>query len=75
MTEKKLITKVRDSIRTMHYSIRTEKAYIQWIIRFVKFHNLRHPEKMGASEVQEYLNYLAVKCDLAASSQNQAFTP
>lgn len=72
MTEKKLITLVRETLRVKHYSIRTEKAYIQWIIRYVKFHKMQHPKNMSAKEVQDYLTYLAVKCKLAASSQNQA---
>ena len=72
MTEKKLLITVREIIRAKHYSIRTEKAYIQWIIRYVKYHKMRHPKELSARDVQDYLSYLAVKSNLAASSQNQA---
>ena len=70
--EKKLLTQVREKIRVKHYSIRTEKAYLDWIYRFIVFHNKKHPAGMGAPEIQHFLNYLAVNLNVAASSQNQA---
>ena len=48
----KLIDQVRDVVRKKHYSIRTEQAYVQWIRRFILFHNKRHPKDMG-EEVQK----------------------
>ena len=72
MTEKKLLVIVKEKLRAKHYSIRTEKSYIDWIIRYVRFHNLQHPNKMGAKEIQQFLNYLAVTCNVASSTQNQA---
>jgi integron integrase len=56
----------------LHYSPRTEKAYVHWIRRFILFHNKRHPREMGASEVEAFLSHLAVKERVAASTQNQA---
>ena len=44
----KLLDQVRLAIRTRHYSIRTEEAYVQWIRRFILFHHKRHPKEMGA---------------------------
>jgi len=72
--EKKLLDRVRDAIRAKHYSIRTEEAYVNWIKRFILFHNKRHPLEMGADEVEEYLTYLAVEQHVAASTQNQALS-
>jgi len=69
--KKKLLEQVRDEIRTRHYSIRTEQAYVQWIKRFILFHDTRHPSEMGAREISAYLTHLAVEQKLAASSQNQ----
>jgi len=43
MSTPKLIDKVRDAIRVRHYSIRTEESYIQWIKRYIFFHNKTHP--------------------------------
>ena len=51
----KLLDQVRYAIRTKHYSIRTEEAYVQWIRRFILFHNKRHPKDMGAEEVRQFL--------------------
>ncbi len=71
---KKLLDRVRDAIRVKHYSIRTEQAYVNWIRRFILFHDKRHPKDMGAAEIEEYLTYLAVERNVAASTQNQALS-
>jgi site-specific recombinase XerD len=63
---------VREQIRIRHYSPRTEKTYIGWIRRFVRFYGRRHPREMGAKEVTAYLSYLATERKVAASTQNQA---
>ena len=70
----KLLDQVRDQIRTLHYSIRTEEAYISWIRDFILFHHKRHPADMGAPEVRAYLSHLAVERQVAASTQNQALS-
>ncbi len=72
--EKKLLDTVRDVIRLKHYSIRTEEAYVNWIRRFILFHNKRHPKEMGTTEVEAFLTHLAVEGHVAASTQNQAFS-
>ena len=72
--KKKLLDRVRDAIRTKHYSIRTEEAYANWIKRFILFHDKRHPKEMGADEVEAFLTYLAVERNVAASTQNQALS-
>jgi integron integrase len=73
-TCKKLLDRVRDAIRVKHYSIRTEQAYVNWIKRYIIFHNKRHPNQMGAAEIEAFLTHLAVKENVAASTQNQAFS-
>ena len=70
----KLIDRVREAIRVKHYSLRTEQTYIDWIKRFIIFHGTRHPGEMGADEVRDFLSDLAVKQNVAASTQNQAFS-
>jgi integron integrase len=72
MSDKKLLEQVRDKIRVKHYSYRTEQSYVQWIKRFIIFHNKQHPKDMGEKEINEYLTFLAVKSKVAASTQNQA---
>ncbi len=69
----KLLDQVRNTLRRRHYSIRTEEAYVGWIRRFILFHGKRHPQEMGAPEVEAFLTHLAVNRKVAASTQNQAF--
>lgn len=59
-------------MRRLHYSERTEEAYIHWIFEFVRFHGRRSPREMGAPEITAFLNHLAVERRVAASTQNQA---
>ena len=68
----KLLTQVAELLRVLHYSRRTEKAYVDWAKRFILFHHKRHPREMGAAEIEAYLTHLAVAGKIAASTQNQA---
>ena len=65
---------MRQTIRSNRYSPRTEEAYVDWIKRFIRFHGIRHPQEMGADEVRSFLTHLATELDVAASTQNQAFS-
>lgn len=67
----KLLVQVCERIRSLHYSIHTEEAYVDWVRRFVLFHDKRHPLDMGAGEVGTFLTYLAVEGRVASSTQNQ----
>ena len=69
---KRLLDRVRDAIRLKGYSVRTEEAYVDWIKRFILFHDKRHPQEMGYSDVRAFLLHLAVEGGVAASTQNQA---
>jgi integron integrase len=68
----KLLDRVRDRIRAKHYSLRTERTYLQWIRRFILFNDKRHPADMSAPEVEGFLTHLAIEGRVAASTQNQA---
>ena len=68
----RLLDQVRHRCRVKHYSIRTESCYVDWIRRFILFHDKRHPADMGAPEVEAFLSHLAVNRNVAASTQNQA---
>jgi Phage integrase, N-terminal SAM-like domain len=70
----RLLDRVRDEIRSRHYSRRTEKAYVAWIRRYIFFHGKRHPAEMGAPEITRFLTSLAVDRKVAASTQNQALS-
>ncbi|WP_459704311.1 phage integrase N-terminal SAM-like domain-containing protein [Stutzerimonas marianensis] len=67
-----MLDQVREQIRLKHYSIRTEHVYCEWIKRYIRFHDYRHPVEMGGPEVEALLSDLAVRRDVSASTQNQA---
>jgi integron integrase len=71
---RKLLDQVRDALRVKHYAYRTEESYVQWIRRYILFHNKRHPKDMSEPEVQAFLTHLAVEGNVAASTQNQALS-
>ncbi len=58
--------------RTEHYAYRMEETYTKWIKRFFRFFGNQHPRKLGASEIQRFLTYLATDLHVSTSSQNQA---
>lgn len=68
----RLLDRLREALRVRHYSLRTEGAYVDWARRYILFHGKRHPEAMGALEVQSFLTHLAVERKVSASTQNQA---
>jgi hypothetical protein len=70
----KLLDRVRATMRLNRYSPRTEATYVDWIRRFIRFHGVRHPQEMGAEEVKAFLSHLAMQMNVAASTQNQAFS-
>jgi integron integrase len=68
----KLLVQVRQQIRLRNYSIRTETVYAEWVKRYIRFHQYRHPQEMGAAEIEAFLTHLAVKRNVSGSTQNQA---
>jgi len=68
----KLLEQVVAKLRVKHYSMRTEKAYVDWIKRYILHHGKRHPKDMGVAEVEAFLTHLAVERNVSASTQNQA---
>jgi len=70
----RLLDQVHARLRLKHYSLRTERAYVGWIRRFILAHGKRHPRDMGAAEVEGFLSTLAVEGRVAAGTQNQALS-
>jgi site-specific recombinase XerD len=70
--KQKLLDQVRTVLREKHYSIHTEHSYVNWIKRFILFHDKRHPRDMAAPEIETFLIHLAVERRVAASTQQQA---
>ena len=70
----KLLDRLRSAIRVRGYSIRTERAYVNWVVRFVRFHGSRHPEELNEDDITAFLTHLAVNQDVAPNTQNQALS-
>lgn len=68
----RLLDVVRTTLRTRHYSPRTEESYLHWIVRYLRFHGLQHPRDLGPEHVERFLSHLATDLDVAAATQNQA---
>ena len=68
----RLLDQVHETIVRLHYSPRTEEAYVHWIRRFIVFCGMRHPRELGREDLMRFLNYLAAQRNVSASTQNQA---
>jgi len=68
----KLLERFKQGMQSRHYSPRTIKAYSSWVVRFIRYHKFKHPEKMAEAEINAYLSYLAVETNIGSSTQNQA---
>lgn len=68
----RLMTQVRETLRFHHYAYSTEKTYVQWILRYIRFNDRRHPKDMGKFEIERFLSHLAINRNVSASTQNQA---
>jgi site-specific recombinase XerD len=72
--EPKLSDQVRQVLRVQHYSIHTERSYIDWLMRYVRFHRMKSRSDLFPPEakIEAFLTDLAVNGNVAASTQNQA---
>lgn len=72
MAAPRLLDAVRERVRAKHYSYLTEKAYLHWIRRFIRFHGRRHPRELDKAELEAFLTSLATEFHVSASTQDQA---
>jgi len=72
-TSTRLMDQVREVLRFYHYAYNTELAYVDWILRYIRFNDRCHPKDMGKVEIERFLSHLAVNRGVSASTQNQAF--
>ena len=70
----RVLDQLRERLRFMHYSLRTEEVYVYWVKAFIRFHGLRHPAEMGGPEVEAFLTHLANDRDVAPSTHSQALS-
>ena len=71
----RLLEQVRNAIRLKHYSIRTERSYIDWIKRYIYFHGKQHPRNLNETHISQFLTYLAVNQKVVSSTQNRPYVP
>jgi hypothetical protein len=68
----KLLDQVPQVARVKHFSYRTAQANVHWVERYIRFHGIKHPNTMGALQVEAFLRHLAVAGQVAASTQKHA---
>jgi integron integrase len=70
----KLLDQVRQYLRLHHYSIHTERSYVDWIVRFIRFHRMRSRDDLFPAEpkIEVFLTHLAMEGNVAPATQNQA---
>src|SRR4051812_16054711 len=70
----RLLDQLRERLRYMHYSLRTEQNYVYWVRWFIRWHGLRHPKDMSGKEVEAFLSMLADDRKAAPSTHRQALS-
>jgi integron integrase len=70
----RLLDQVRERLRYLHYSLRTEDAYVYWVRFFVRFSGMKHPRSLGRSEVEAFLSMLASQRQVSVSTHRQALS-
>jgi hypothetical protein len=70
----RLLDALRERLRYMHYSLRTEEAYVHWVRSYVRWSGRRHPRELGSVEVQAFLSMLANERRVAAATHRQALS-
>ena len=69
-----LLDLLRQQVRLLHYSIRTEEAYVHWVRAFIRYHGLRHPSELAGPDIQAFLTWLANDRDVAPGTHRQALS-
>ncbi len=70
----RLLDQLRERLRYLHYSLRTEQTYLYWVRWFIRYHGVRHPREMGKLEVEAFLTMLANERKVAPSTHRQALS-
>ncbi|MEY2874715.1 MAG: hypothetical protein RLZZ373_2086 [Pseudomonadota bacterium] len=74
LQSKRLLDQLRERIRYLHYSLKTEEAYLFWSRAYIRFHGVRHPNDMGATEVEAFLTHLTNARRVSVSTHKQALS-
>lgn len=70
----RLLDLLRMQVRYMHYSLRTEQAYVHWVRAYIRYHGMRHPAELSGAEVEAFLTWLATERQVAPATHKQALS-
>lgn len=70
----RILDQLRERLRYLHYSLRTEHAYVYWVRCFIHFHGLRHPRELGQPEVESFLTMLVTTRHVSPATHRQALS-
>jgi integron integrase len=70
----RLLDQLRERIRYLHYSIRTEQVCVHWARAFIRYHGTRHPRELGGEHVEAFLSWLSAERGVAVSTHRQALS-
>lgn len=70
----RILGQLRERLRYLHYSLRTEESYVYWVRFFIRFHGLRHPRELGQAEVEGFLTMLATERRVSVATHRQALS-
>lgn len=70
----KVLDQLRERIRYLHYSIRTDEVYVYWVIKYIRLRRMLHPASMGRAEVEAFLSWLAETRNISASTHKRALS-
>lgn len=69
---RRFVDEVRADMRARGYAYPTERTYLHWIKRYIRFNGRRHPKDMGKTDIEAFLNHLAVTATVSPSTQRTA---
>ena len=69
---KRFVHQVRQDMRNKGYAYQTEKTYLHWIKRFIAFHKMQHPNRMGEQHINQFLSHLGGRRDCSPATQRIA---
>jgi integron integrase len=74
LSSTRLLDQLRERLRYLHYSLRTEKSYVYWVRWYIRWHGVKHPKEMGGKEVEAFLSMLANERKVSVSTHRQALS-
>ncbi|MDQ7050243.1 MAG: site-specific integrase [Enterobacterales bacterium] len=71
-TSTRFIDRLRLFIRARNLAYATEKTYVNWVVQFIRFHKMKHPDELGEQDIEAFLNHLVLQRNCSKSTQRTA---